>query len=114
MTVPLSPLVAEYVVTHDIMQSSWSAVGVTYVAGVGLVSNNQNIRFLGLFLAAVLAFLYGVDMEDAYAHMHLHAAGAPHPHAVTAVKWMILAASMEYGLERAGRHLFGGKPFWEA
>ncbi len=112
--VPLSPLLAEYIVTHEVTPNSWSAVGVTYVAGVGLVSRDKNVLVFGLCLAGMLAFLYGVDMEDAYAHMRLHAEGALRPHALPVVKWIILTATLEYGIERAMRHLLGGKPFLEA
>jgi hypothetical protein len=111
--VPLSPLAAEYFVTGDIVSGSWSAVGVTYVAGVALVSRSHTILVGLLLLASVMAFIYGVDLKDAYDHIQAHGVTPQSPGAVAFIKWMIGVASMLYIGERAGRHLLDDKSFLE-
>jgi hypothetical protein len=105
-------LAAEYFVTGAVLPASWSAVGVMYVAGVGLVSRNQGVLVMMLLVAAALAFVYGVDMKDAYDHVTAGAASGP-PRSVPFVRWLILFAMCVYGGERAIRRLFEGKPFLE-
>jgi hypothetical protein len=73
VAVPLCPLVAEYLVKSEIDGASWFAAGVTYVAGVGLVSRRPDIMIFTLVCAAALAFFYGIGLQAGYdAQKYLH------------------------------------------
>ncbi len=113
VAVPLSPLLGEFYVTGAIANASWSAVGITYAAGVGLVSRSATMLVAMLILAASLSFVYGVDMKDAYDHAQAGAGGPIHPAALLVVKRVIAVAIMLYVSERAIRHLLDGQPFLE-
>ena len=103
IVVPLSTLGAEAHVRGKIDAVSWFSAGVTYVAGIGLVSRTKLGLLFMLMAAAVLAFLYGEDMRDA----------ADAPTNVWIAKCMILLASLMYAAERVGLHLADNRPFPE-
>jgi hypothetical protein len=113
VAVPLSPLLGEFYVTGAITNASWSAVGITYAAGVGLVSRSPMILVGMLVLAAFVSFIYGVDMKDAYDHLVLGGRQPMHPSAVLPVKSVIAGAIVLYVSERSAEHLRDGQPVLE-
>jgi hypothetical protein len=113
VAVPLCPLAAEYWVKREIDGASWFAAGVTYVAGVGLVSRRPALMVVMLLGAAALAFFYGVDMQSGYdAQRYLHLANPP-PLDATPARILIGGSAAIYCGERALRHLFTDEPFLE-
>jgi hypothetical protein len=113
LVVPLSPLPAELWVRGRIDPVSWFAVGVTYVAGIGLVSRNQAVLILLLVAAAALAFIYGVDMKSGLDWDLAHPGGKLPPLDALGAQLAIALASLMYVLERIGRHLVDDRPFPE-
>jgi hypothetical protein len=109
--VPLSPIGAEWFVTAGVEPVSWFAVGVTYVAGVGLVSKSQTILIVALLSASALAFVYGVDMKGLYDAAHMASPAPLRPLDPDLAKWAIGFATLLYLVERGSRHLVVGKPF---
>ncbi|MBV8103166.1 MAG: hypothetical protein JO223_00770 [Hyphomicrobiales bacterium] len=111
--VPLSTLPAEAWVRGEIDGVSWFSAGVTYVAGIGLVSSSKPGLIFMLIAAAVLAFVHGVDMKGVVDLAQANQ-GKPLPHlnAVLA-QFMIGIASLMYAVERVGRHLVDNRPFPE-
>jgi hypothetical protein len=114
VALPLSPLAAESLVRRDIDPLNWFAIGVTYVAGVGLVSRSSTLLVFMLLAAGMLTFVYGVDMQGAFDYIQSHPAGPPRIR-VSALfaQIVITGASVLYIGERIGRHLFDDRPFLE-
>jgi hypothetical protein len=111
--VPLSTLPAEAWVRGEIDGVSWFSAGVTYVAGIGLVSSSKPGLILMLIAAGVLAFVYGVDMKGIADWIQANQGKASPPLNVTLAQWMIGIASTMYAVERVGRHLIENRPFPE-
>jgi hypothetical protein len=109
--VPLSTLPAESWVRGDIDGVTWFSAGVTYVAGIGLVSNSKAGLIVMLIAAGGLAFVYGVDMKGVVDFAQQGKPPSP-PNAILA-QWAIAAAAVMYTLERIGRHLIEDRPFPE-
>lgn len=97
----------------EIDGASWFAAGVTYVAGVGLVSRRPDIMIFMLVCAAALAFFYGVGLQAGYdAQKYLHLANTPPLNAAPARILIGVSAALCCS-ERVVRHLFKGGPFLE-
>lgn len=111
--VPLSTLPAEFLVRGEIDGVSWFSAGVTYVAAIGLVSRSKSILIIMLIAAAVLAFVYGVDMKDVFDYVRDHPGKSSPPHDVRGAKLAIAGASLMYTFERVWRHLIENRPFPE-
>lgn len=111
VVVPLSTLPAEGWVKGEIDGVSWFSAGVTYVAGIGLVSISKAGLIVMLIGSGALAFIYGVDMQRAF---DIAQAKQPaQPLNILSAQLAIGAASLMYTLERANRHLFDSRPFPE-
>jgi hypothetical protein len=114
VVVPLSTLEAEAWVTGDIDGVSWFSVGVTYVAGIGLVSSSKSGLIVMLLVASLLAFVYGVNMKGAFDWKLAHPGAGVAPFGnVWIAQSMIGVASLTYMFERVGKHLFDNKSFPE-
>jgi hypothetical protein len=113
IALPLSTLPAEQLVKGEIDGVSWFAAGVTYAAGIGLVSRSSSTLLLMLLGAIFLAFVYGVDMTKEVDWPQMHQQGPPPPlHALWA-EIVIGFACLVYCFERFGRHIVEGRPFLE-
>jgi hypothetical protein len=113
IVVPLSTLPAEAWVRGEIDGVSWFSAGVTYVAGIGLVSSSKAGLIFMLIAAGVLAFVYGVSIKGVFDWVEAH----PGEHApalnVLVAQAAIGMASLMYTVERVGRHLVENRPFPE-
>jgi hypothetical protein len=109
--VPLSTLPAESWVRGDIDAVTWFSAGVTYVAGIGLVSSSKAGLIVMLIAAGGLAFVYGVDLKGVVDFSQLGKPPPP-PNAILA-QGAIAAAAVMYTFERIGRHLIEKRPFPE-
>src|ERR1700728_1125529 len=103
IALPPSPLVALWWVRGEVDGLEWFAVGVPYVAGIGLVSKNRAVLIIMLVAALALAFIYGVDLKDVYDLMREGSRTDPELH-VGIPEATIAFASALYAIERAGRH----------
>jgi hypothetical protein len=113
VAVPLCPLAAEYWVKSEIDGASWFAASVTYAAGVGLASRRAVIMVVMLLGSALLAFIYGVDLQSGYdAQKYLHLANPP-PLNVLPARILIGFAVSLYCAERVKRHLLKDERFLE-
>ena len=110
---PLSTLPAEAWVRGDIDGVSWFSAGVTYVAGIGLVSSSKACLILMLLAAAVLAFVYGVDMKGVGDWTPANPGKPVPPLNVVVAQGVIATASFMYFFERVGRHIIENRPFPE-
>jgi hypothetical protein len=113
IVVPLSTLPAEAWVRGEIDGVPWFSAGVTYVAGIGLVSNSKAGLIVMLVGAGVLAFVYGVDMKGVFDLAQANPGKLPVPLNAVVAKVAIAVASLLYVVERVGRHLINDQPFPE-
>ena len=114
IVVPLSTLPAEAWVKGGVGQIdsvSWFSAGVTYVAGIGLVSGYKGGLVAMLIAAGMLAFVYGVDMKGAVDWSALHPDERSMPLDPFFAQIMIGLASVMYVGERIGKHLVEDRPF---
>jgi hypothetical protein len=113
IVVPLSTLPAEAWVRGEIDGVSWFSAGVTYVAGIGLVSGSKAGLIIMLIAAGGLAFVYGVDMKGVFDWTQANPGSHAPPLNVLVAQIAIAAASLMYAFERVGRHLVENRPFPE-
>jgi hypothetical protein len=113
IVVPLSTLPAEHWVRGEIDGVSWFSAGVTYVAGIGLVSSYRAGLIIMLIAAGLLAFVYGVDMKGVFDWSQANPGKPSPPLDVGWAQYAITTASLMYAFERVGRHLVEDRPFPE-
>jgi hypothetical protein len=113
IVVPLSTLPAEAWVRGEIDGVSWFSAGVTYVAGIGLVSSTKAGLIVMLIAAGGLAFVYGVDMKGVFDWSSANPGRLSPPLNAVVAQGAIAAASLMYTFERIGRHLIDNRPFPE-
>ena len=111
--VPLSTLPAEWWVRGELDGVSWFSAGVTYVAGIGLISSMRGGLVVMLIAAGWLAFVYGVDMRGVFDWTQANPGKQPLPLNAIQAQLGIGFASLMYMVERFGRHVVQARPFLE-
>lgn len=105
---PLLPLIAEWGVTGSVRLETWAITAVVYIAAVGLISRHQAIMISALFLAAVIAIIYGAQLVIPSGK------SAPMISHIPAISGALIALFMLfYSMERFVRHFIENQPFLE-
>jgi hypothetical protein len=106
---PLLPIIAEAGLTNDVKSETWALTGVVYLAAVALVSRNQAVAILGLFLCTLCAVIYGANqLKDA---AHANVVFVRYGAAISAC--LLVFFLIGYVIERYSRHCTENEPFLE-
>jgi len=119
LILPLAPLLAEFTIDGRIESQSWTATGVTFTAAIALASRNQLVLILGMVGAALLAFVYGIELTFSEMARRGHEIQpldvSSYASLISArpAECVIGATAVVHVFERIGRHLIEGKAFLE-